>query len=312
MLVFDSLEKAFLVNTNNGASMPLTDIKIKNAKLAAEKNLMKLSDGGGLQLWVNKTGKYWRLAYRFAGKQKTLALGVYPQVSLKNARARRGEAKKLLDQSIDPSLHKKANRQAAFDAIQNKNLEDEGEKNTFEVVARHWFELKKPGWAPSHASKLMGRLERHLFPCIGSIPISKLQKQQVAKAIDKISSRGTLDIAQRIAQLTRNILIYAMDTGLIDSVPMGSTKNILPSGRMQKPMPALTDPKDIGELLRAIEGYSGTFTVCSALKILPYFIVRSEEFRKAEWTEFDLKIQPLCAEAHRMCITTRSRSSTLS
>jgi len=269
--------------------MPLTDVKVKTAKVPSTKNQIKLSDGGGLQLWVNKNGKYWRLAYRFAGKQKVLALGVYPQVSLKSARLKRDKAKSLLDDNIDPAQQKKANKQAAIEETQKKKLEDEGEKNTLEVVGRHWFELHRSGWVPSHAIKTIGRLERHLFPAIGSTPIAKLQKHQVAKALEKISSRGTLETAQRIAQLTRNILVYAMDTGLIDSIPMGSTKNILPAGRKQKPMPSLTAPKDIGKLLRAIDGYRGTFTVCCALKLLPYLAVRAGEFRRAEWGEFDFK-----------------------
>jgi len=267
----------------------LTDIKVKCAKLTDGKSLMKLSDGGGLQLWVNKSGKYWRLAYRFAGKQKTLSLGVYPEISLKSAREKRNGAKKLLDQNIDPNLQRKANRQAAIEAVQEKALVNEGEKNTCEVVGRRWFELRKPGWNPSHAIKVKGRLEKHLFPVIGSIPIAQLKKQQVANAIEKISRRGTLDVAKRVSQYTRNILEYAMDTGLIDSVPMGNTKNILPAPRKQKPMPALTSPEEIGELLRAIEGYRGTFSVCCALKVLPYLAVRAGEFRNAEWSEFDLK-----------------------
>lgn len=127
-----------------------------------------------------------------------------------------------------------------------------------------------------------------MFPFIGSVPVADLKKTQVADVLTAIAERGTIEIAKRIGQITRQVLDYAADRGLIDAIPMGNTKNLIPS-RKAKPMPAITDSKRIGELLRAIYAYEGSFVVCQALKLLPLVAVRSGEFRTAEWREFDLE-----------------------
>ena len=273
--------------------MRLTNTKVKNAKPEVSSGQTKLSDGGGLFLLVKankkKVGKYWRLAYRFGGKQKDLALGTYPLVTLKEARDKRDEAKKLLAQHIDPSQKKQDDRLAAVEKLNEKKRESELDANTFEVVGRKWFNHNKPRWEDSHSRTVISRLEKYVFPKVGNLPIRKVTKIQLTDLIEAIVDSGRLDTARKVTQYTRNTLEFASDRGLLDSIPLGQTKNLVPA--IQKiPLPALTEPKAIGELLTTIDAYKkGSFVTCCALKLLPYLAVRSGEFRKAEWTEFDFE-----------------------
>jgi len=272
--------------------MALTDTSIKNAKLDSDELMKKMFDGGGLFLLVKQNkkgiGKYWRLAYRFAGKQKELALGTYPQVSLKEARDKAYNAKKLLEQHVDPSQKKKDDRRASIDQLNQKEREAEIDANTFEVVGRKWHEHSKYSWTEEYATTIIGRLQRYMFPKLGNIPIAQVTKLQVSNAIEDIVKAGVIETAKRTTQYTRNILEYACDKGYIDAIPLGQTKNLVPA-ITKKHLPAIVDPKEVGALLRAIDGYKGTFITCSALKLLPYIAVRSKEFRESTWAEFDLK-----------------------
>ena len=169
--------------------MPLTQLQIKNAKVIDKP--LKLSDGGGLYLLVQSTdpkaSKFWRLAYRFAKKQKTLALGVYPTISLAVARDRREEARKLLANGLDPSDTKKAQK-AAVQALA---------VNSLEIVAREWFMGRKPNWKENHSSKIIARLEKDIFPWLGARPISEITAPELLTAIRRIESRGALETAHR-------------------------------------------------------------------------------------------------------------------
>jgi hypothetical protein len=272
-----------------GGDMSLTDAAVKSAKIPAGKKLLKLFDGGGLYLLVLKSGKYWRLDYRFNGKHKTLAMSAYPEVPLagnmdisgvyqKGARDLCNEAKRLIKQGIDPSQKKQQDKREQIATQDQFKLEQAIEANTFEVVAREWHSLHVAHWSPKHAKTILRRFELHVFPVIGAIPVAKLTKGDVADLLTGIVNRDTLEIAKRIGQITRQVLEYASDKGVIDAIPMGNTKNLLPS-RKAKHWPAITEPKRIGEFMRSVYAYQGTFVVCQALKVLPLLAARSGEFR---------------------------------
>jgi len=273
--------------------MALTnDRQVQAAKLPEGKAKTKLSAGDGLFLLINKSGKYWVYGYKYDGKRNDASLGVYSpgkkkHVSMKEARVKVQDVKKLLTEGIDPNQQKRATRQANIEASRQKDEQAAADANTFKSVGLQWFNTRKGEWVESHAKRQIGRLDRHLFPVIGHIPVAQLTKAQVADTLKEIAERGTHDIAHRMAQITRSILNYACDSGLIDAVPMGDMTKVLPAPVVAK-MPAILKPKRIGEMMRAIYSYSGTFVVCQALKLLPLVAVRSGEFRSAEWDEFDL------------------------
>jgi len=163
----------------------LTDLSIKKAK--PETKVYKLTDGGGLCLQVEPKGsKYWRLAYRFAGKQKTLALGVYPDVGLAEARSRRDEARKLLANNVDPGVAKQAQKAVVIAQTEN----------SFEAIAREWFIRHAPNWKENHSSKIIARLEKDVFPWVGARPIAEITAPTLLAAIRRIESRGALETAQ--------------------------------------------------------------------------------------------------------------------
>jgi len=273
--------------------MALTnDMQVQAAKLPEGKIKAKVSAGDGLYLLINKSGKYWFHGYKYDGKRKDASLGVYcpgkkNHVSLKEARLKIQGIKDLLADGIDPNQRKKELRQANLEASRQKKEKAAADANTFELVARQWHDTHKDGWADKHAKTILRRFELHVFPFIGVVPVAQLKKSQVADVLTSIAGRGTVEIAKRIGQIIRQVLDYASDRGLIDAIPMGKTKNLIPS-RKAKPMPAIVDSKRIGDLMRAIQSYRGSFVVCQALKLLPLLAVRSGEFRAAEWGEFNL------------------------
>jgi integrase len=248
-----------------------TDMQAKAVKLPADKTKIKVTLGDGLCLHINQSGKYWKYAYKFDGKRKEASLGVYPTVSLKEAKNKLLEVKVKLAKGINPNAKAKV-------------VTHQG---SFEKIARQWHGTHINRWSEGHASTILRRFEIHVFPHLGHIPISELTKVQVSDVLIGIADRGTLEIAKRIGQIIRQVLEYACERGLIELPPIGNTKSYLPK-RKAKPMPAITDKKRIGLLLRSIRAYSGSYVVRSALMILPYLAVRSGEFREAEWDEFDL------------------------
>lgn len=191
--------------------MPLTDTACRNAKPADGDKPIKLSDGLGLHLLVNTTGKYWRLAYRFGGKQKTLALGVYPAVSLKDVRERRDEARKLLASGIDPGEARKAQRAAgSLNAA-----------NSFEVIAREWHGKFLPTWTTSHADKIMRRFERDVFPWLGSRPVAEIDAPALLAVLRRIESRGATETAHRTMMQSAGQVFRAMP-----SLPSGRSATL--------------------------------------------------------------------------------------
>jgi integrase len=240
---------------------------------------VKLFDGGGLFLLVTPTGgKLWRFKYRFDGKEKTLYLGTYPEISLADARQRRLDARKLLANGIDPAAAKKEQ------AVERARLE-----TTFETVAREWFGKQLAAWSKGHADTVISRLEHDVFPVIGSVAISKIKTGEVLAILRKVEARGALDTALRIKIIFGQVFRYAVVTGLIDtdvSAPIRPRDCL--EKRQVKHHAAITDPKKLAPLLRAIDEYQGTFTVKCALRLAPLLFVRPGESRKAEWSEFDL------------------------
>ncbi len=253
----------------------LSDPKIRNAK-SREKEY-KLFDGGGLFLLVTPTGgKLWRFKYRFDGKEKMLSLGSYPEISLADARLKKEEARGHVAKGVDPGEVKRAMKQA-----------DTSEKETFEVVAREWHERFKTSWSPSHAHVTITRLERDIFPWIGKLPISDLEPPEVLAVLRRIESRGAGETARRMKIVCGQVFRYAVATGRAKRDPTPDLKGAL-KPVISRHMAALTDPKDVAPLLRAIDDYKGSFVVKCALQLAPLFFVRPGELRSAQWSEIDL------------------------
>ena len=268
--------------------MALTAIQVKNAK-AIDKPL-KLSDGGGLFLFVQPNGsKYWRLAYRFQGKQKTLALGVYPTIGLSDARERREAAKKLLANDTDPGLLKQVHKRSKKVAAEN----------SFEAVAREWFTKFSSQWVASHSERIIRRLERDVFPWIGQRPIAELTAPELLISIRRIENRGALETAHRALQNCGQILRYGIATGRAERDLAADLKGALPPAK-EKHHSSIIDPVAIGGLLRAINDYQGSFITKCALQLAPYTFVRPGELRHAEWSEINLEAQEWRIPASKM------------
>ncbi|MGF6409379.1 tyrosine-type recombinase/integrase [Paraburkholderia sp. MM5482-R1] len=256
--------------------MALTDVAIRTAKPTGK--LYRIFDERGMYLEVSATGgKWWRFKYRFAGKEKRLSLGVYPDVGLKDARERRDEARKLVAQGIDPGEHRKATKAATL----------ERSANSFEVVAREWFARQSSGWAPSHADKVIQRLEKDILPWLGKRPIGEIAAPELLGVIRRIEERGATDTAHRALQNCGQVFRYAVATGRAERDPSGDLRGALPPLKHEN-FASITEPTKVAELLRAIDAFRGTFVVKSALQLAPLLFVRPGELRKAEWSGFDL------------------------
>jgi len=255
----------------------LTDTAIRKVKAMGKR--VRLYDGAGLYLEVVPAGgRWWRLKYRFAGKEKLLSLGVYPEVRLADARVRCAEARKLLADGIDPSVHRRAQRTARTEKA----------ANTFEVVAREWFEKISPGWAPSHATRVLSRLERDVFPYIGGRPIGELAPPDILRVLQRIENRNVLETAHRVRTDIGAVFRYAIVTGRADRDAAADLRGALKPTNPEH-FAAVTDPNALGELLRALWGYQdGTPVVVAALKLAPMLFVRPGELRSARWADIDL------------------------
>ena len=256
--------------------MKLNDVAVRKAKPEAKP--YKMADGGGMYLEVTPNGsKYWRLKYRIDGKEKKLALGVYPDVSLALARERRDDARKQLAQGIDPGEIKKVKKAAGAEKA----------ANSFEVVAREWLASHMANKAASHRDKVIRRFELYLFPWIGSKPIADITAPQVLEVVRRIEKLGILETAHRTLQTCGQVFRYAVQTGRTIRDVTADLKGALPP-TITKHMASFTDPKQVAGLLRAIDGFSGTFPVQCALKIAPMLFVRPGELRQAKWADIDL------------------------
>ena len=266
----------------------LTVAEIESYKHSGKKTPDKKADGGGLYVFISKKSKVWKYLYRYNGTQNTLTLGTYPKMLPKEARIELSKAKELLASGIDPNQAKKDKIAYEKEQTQLKRQQEAFDSNTFEVVAKQWFNINTSGWSESHAKKLIGRLENHAFPAIGRMPISSIRKADTIHLIESIVKAGKNETASRIYQIIKSIFIFANDRDLIENIPMTSKKSLIPVFE-SKHMPAITDEKRLGEFLRAVEGYSGSLITRCALKLVCYLPIRQGEFRTANWDEFDLE-----------------------
>jgi integrase len=256
--------------------MPLTDTKIRNAKPGSKPS--RLFDGRGLYLEISPAGgKWWRLKYRFAGKEKRLSLGVYPDVTLKDARDRRDAARKLLGDGVDPSENRKATKSASIDRA----------ANSFEVVTREWFGRYSTGWAESHSSRVIRLFERDIFPWIGGRPIAEVNAAELLTVMRRIENRGAVETAHRARTNCGQVLRYAVATGRCERDPSTDLRGALPPAQGDH-FAATTEPSKLAGILRAMDGYEGNLTVRCALRLAPLVFVRPGELRKAEWKDVDL------------------------
>lgn len=259
--------------------MKLSDTAIRNVK--PTDRVQKISDGWGLHLHVSPAGsKLWRMYYRFGGKQKTLSFGAYPAVSLKDARQRRDEARKMLAAGIDPGEQKKQAKAAAAALAREQAA-------TFEAVAREWYAKKTAHLTPDYRKQIISRLENMIFPHIGGKPFVTLEPSDILIPARQAESRGAIETAHRLVRLAGQVCRYARIAGYCKyDVAAGLTEALPPV--QTKHLAAITDPTQVGHLLRAIDEYQGDISIAYAMKILPYTFVRSGELRAAEWTEIDL------------------------
>lgn len=268
--------------------MPLTDTAIKAAK--PKEKPYKLSDSGGMYLEVAPSGgKWWRLKYRIDGKEKRISLGTYPEIGLKEARERREAARRLLAHGVDPSAHRQATR-AASEALR---------ENTFEALAREWYGVKAGKWADTYRDKILSRLERFIFPPLGARPLTEITASELLAVLREIEAQGKGETAHRTRSYCVQIFQYAIATGKADRNPARDLTGTL-KPRSTTHRAAVTDPKKVAGLLRAIDDYSGTTVVECALRLAPLVFVRPGELRRAEWAEIDLEAAQWNIPAEKM------------
>ncbi len=267
--------------------MSLKEIHIRNIK--PKSKLYRLFDGGGLYLEVSPNGgKYWRYKYRFAGKEKRLALGVYPDVGLSDARELHAAARKALARGNDPgAVKKEAKRQILLKS-----------GNTFEAVAREWHQNRLDKWTPIHAAKLLKRLEADIFPKIGSRPIADITASELLEAIRKVENRGALDLAHRILQSCGQVFAYALVTQRVERNPATDLRGALKP--VQKQNHSYLKANDLPEFLSKLDHYDGHPQTRLALKFLLLTFVRTGELRGAKWEEINFKENAWRIPAERM------------
>lgn len=294
----------YLVGSHDGyPTLTLTVARIRNTK--PREKPYKLYDGKGLYLHVMPTGsKLWKLKYTLAKREKCLSFGPFPETTLAAARRKRTIARQMLAEGIDPSKAKKEKREA--------HLMNEA---TFEVVAKEWLADRLPSWAPSHSSKVARRLERDVYPRIGSRPINEIGARELLVALRKIVDRGAIETAHRTKQACGQVFRYAVATGRADRDVSQDLRGALPQP-VRRHLASITDPDEIGGLLRAIDSFSGYEITKLALQLAPFVFVRPGELRGAEWHEFDLEEglwrisgdRMKTRKAHLVQLSTQSRS----
>jgi integrase len=253
--------------------MALTAQEVKTKK-PTDKSY-KVSDEKGLFLMVNPNGsKYWRMSYRYGGKQKTLALGVYPDISLAAARKKRNEARQLLENDIDPSDVKRAKKLA----------KSEAQENSFKALALEWFEKQKPHWSSHHIERVNRMLNKELFPHIGIRPISDIKAPELLACLRRVESRGAIETAHRVKQVAGQVFRYAVASGKAERDPSSDLKDALTTPTKSH-FAAITTPKEVGKLLLTLDDYEGTPEVATALKLAPLLFCRPKELRHMEWSE---------------------------
>ena len=256
--------------------MPLTDVVIRNAK--PEAKTYKLSDSGGLYLEVSPSGgKWWRYKYRFEGKENRISLGIYPDIGLKEARVKHIEVRKQVAEGISPSSVRKATKAATKDR----------QANSFEIIARMWLTQYAAKLSSVTADKNLRLFERDIFPWIGGRPIAELRPKEILDTAKRIASRGAVDTAKRAIQLCGQVFQQAVEDEVVLSDPTRDIRRSIKPPK-DKHFASFTEPKDVAELLRAIDAFKGSFVVMSAIKLAPLVFVRPGELRTAKWSDIDL------------------------
>ncbi len=256
--------------------MALSDTKIRTLKHTDKP--FKVSDEKGLFLLVTPAGgKLWRLKYRIDNKEKLISFGAYPDVSLADAREARDEARKAIAAGNDPSELRKAIKSGRHDDA----------LNSFEVIAREWWQAHMMNMAESHKNKVIRRFELYLFPWLGKKPISSITAPEILDALKRVEKLNKLETAHRALQTAGQVFRYAVQTGRATRDVTADLKGALPATTV-KHMAAFTEPKDVAELMRAIDSFNGTFTVHCALRLSPLLFARPSELRMAKWADIDL------------------------
>lgn len=256
--------------------MPLSDAAIRKAKPSDK--TQRLFDGQGMYLELSPAGgKWWRLKYRFAGKEKRISLGTYPDTTLAAAREKRDVARRQLAAGIDPGHHRKVTKQATVERA----------SNSFETIALEWAAKRSKVWGDSHREKTLAWFRSDLFPWLGARPIGEITARELLATLKRVESRGAIDKAHRLLQNCGQVFRYAVAAGVAERNPAVDLRDALATAQTVH-RAAITEPKAIGGLLRAIDAYEGGFVVKSALRLAPLVFVRPGELRTAEWAEIDL------------------------
>ncbi len=251
---------------------------------------VRLSDGRGMYLEISPAGgKWWRFKYRFAGKERRISLGVYPDVPLAAAREKREEARRQVAAGIDPGEQRKAAKVALVESTEN----------TFEAIAREWFGLFSTKWVKGHADKIIRRLELNVFPWLGARPIKAITAPELLAVLRRVESRGANETAHRALQVCGRVFRYAIATGRAERDPSRDLSGAL-APIQERHFASITEPLAVGELLRAIDAYKGAFVTRCALRLAPLVFVRPGELRAAQWVEFDFDKSEWRIPASRM------------
>lgn len=270
--------------------MPLSEVKIRNAK--PRDKAFILTDGDGLFLLVTPSGgKLWRFRYYFDRKRKDIAFGTYPEIPLADARHRRDEARRQLTNGIDPGAVRKAIKAARNEAA----------ANSFETIAREFHIHRKNEWTQDHAATIMTRMEKDIFPWIGAIPITAVTAKDIKGVVDRVKSRGTIEAARRLLTIINQVFTYAISTDRASfNIAQGLKGYLPPTSKTRKHMSAVTDPRELAPLLRAMDAYQGSFVAQCALKLLPLIFCRPGELRNIEWSEVDFESEQISIPAQKM------------
>lgn len=269
--------------------MALSDTFVKAVKHTGKAAGDKHSDGGAMYLHVMESGKYWRLDYTFGGKRKTLALGVYPSVSLAEARKRRSRAREQLATGTDPTVAKKVEKAVSVTA----------NANTLEVIGREWLDTKAGGWSVDHAETTLERMEKNLFPWLGNNPLTAIEAPEILITLRRIEARGAIDTTHRVKSILDNVFRFAIATGRATRNP-ASDVGVALKTTVKGHHPAITEPLRFGQMLRDIDTYTGSYITRSALQIHALVFQRPNEIQNMIWSEIDIDAGTWIIPAARM------------
>lgn len=271
----------------------LTDRSVRAAKPKGDGKPLNLSDGGGLYLHVTANTKVWRYNYRRTtdGRMQTLTIGKYPEIDLTNARKRHEEARQLRERGVDPCQYKQSVRTADSEAAQC----------SFQAIAQEWFERNKSCWSESHTERTESCLRRDVFPWLGKSSINQITARDIIKTVQRVEARGAGDTARRVKQYINQIYRYAVNLEFAERNPAADIdNNIIFTPLIQRSFAAITEPARLGQLMRDIDHYAGTFIVRCALQLSALTMLRPGELRHAEWSEIDFATSTWTIEVRRM------------